>query len=507
MENKLKIVKKIIIELAIVTVCIIMATIIGITFKKLGFQETNTVVIYILFVILAARFTKGYVYGVIASILAMLAFNIFFTKPYFTLSVYEPTYFITFIVMTITSIITSALTSKAQTNAEEAIKKEQETNALYLLTNKLSNSTDMGNIVSLAVEMISNTFECCGALLCFDEKGEPEIEFLQQKNINEQIHRRIYDKTAIKHIVENLNNEFYKGEEFWDFPILGRESMLGLVRIPTVTAIKMTESNRKLLKSMIESIALAMDRLWSIKERIKSREEAIQEHYRGNLLRAISHDLRTPLAGIMGTSEMLLDMLNKNELSYDLVKGIYKDAEWLHSLVENILSLTKLQDGKLSINKQFEAVEEIVGVVLNIIGKRAKEREIKVDIPEEPVLIPVDAKLISQVLVNLLDNSIKHTKKGEEICLSVKKNKEYVEFTVTDRGEGILEEDLSNIFKMFYTTEGKGPDSQLGIGLGLAICKSIVIAHGGEIWGKNRNDGKGAIFAFTLPLKEEICNE
>ena len=148
---------------------------------------------------------------------------------------------------------------------------------------------------------------------------------------------------------------------------------------------------------MLESTALAMDRLRVMKERIRTREEANQERYRGNLLRAISHDLRTPLAGIMGTSEMIMDMTVKDDARFSLAEGIYKDADWLHSLVENILSLTRLQDGRLTLNKQPEAVEEVIGAAVLTIGKRAPEREIAVQIPDDLLMVPMDARLIGQV--------------------------------------------------------------------------------------------------------------
>ena len=129
---------------------------------------------------------------------------------------------------------------------------------------------------------------------------------------------------------------------------------------------------------MIESIALAMDRYWSMKQRIRSNEETMQERYRGNMLRAIAHDLRTPLSGIIGTSEMLMDMNKKDEVAYSLAEGIHKKANWLHSLVENILSLTRLQGGRLTLSKQTEAVEEVVGSAVSHIQQSYPEREIMV---------------------------------------------------------------------------------------------------------------------------------
>ncbi|MBE6904802.1 MAG: DUF4118 domain-containing protein [Ruminococcaceae bacterium] len=483
--------------------CIAAVTGVGWLFRYLRFPETNIVVVYILSVLLTARLTRGYAYGIASSVIATGAFNYFFTEPYFTLSVNDPTYLITFAIMTFTAIITSALTSKVKQNALKAQEQEMEASALYRLTNRLTDAADISDIASITIRTISDIMDCRAACLCFDENGYPEQSFIQQRNANEQVRRNVDDSAAIKHRIENLRTAYDLGTEFYDWPIYGRDAILGILRIPKDTAVKMSEAQMRLLRSMIESTALAMDRFRSAQERIKSREAIVQERYRGNLLRAISHDLRTPLSGIMGTSEMLMGMTDKKDNRYALAEGIYKDANWLHSLVENILSLTRLNDGKLVLNKQMEAVEEVIGVAVAAIGKRTPEREIAVHIPDDVMLVPMDAKLIEQVLVNLLDNAVKHTPMEKEISINVNEDREknLAVFSVIDRGSGIAAADLPHIFQMFYTTHGKEPDAQRGVGLGLAICESIVTAHGGTIEARNRGDGIGAEFIFTLPME------
>ncbi|MDO4482515.1 MAG: DUF4118 domain-containing protein [Bacillota bacterium] len=482
-----------------------LATLAGSIFRYLSIPETNIVVVYILSVLLAARFTKGYTMGIAAAVMATCLFNYFFAEPYLTLSVNDPTYFITFAIMTLTSIITSALTSKVKQTALEAQEKEMESSALYKIMNYLTDAADLSEIAGITVKTVSDNMNCCAAFLCFDENGNPEHSFIQQKEDGEQIRRNIEGGTDIKYRMVHLRTDYYEGEEFYDWPIYGREELLGVLRIPLETASMMTESQFRLLHSIIESTSLAMDRFRSVQARIKSREEVTQERYRGNLLRAISHDLRTPLSGIMGASEMLMSLTDKADGRYALEEGIYKDAYWLHSMVENILSLTRLQEGKLVIKKQMEAVEEIVGAAVIAIEKRAPERDIAINIPDNLLMVPMDAKLINQVLINLLDNAVKHTKPDEEISVSVEVNEEEntAVFVVADCGAGIPKEDLPRIFQMFYTTGVKGPDSQRGVGLGLAICESIVNAHGGRISAGNRKDRRGAEFVFSLPLEVE----
>ena len=337
------------------TVCLVAcATVIGAIFRKMHWQETNTVVVYILSVVITSRYTTGYINGIFASILSVLLFNWFFTSPYYTLKVNNPTYFVTFLIMAATSLITSGLTTKLKVTSEKAKKMEQ-------------------------------------------------------------------------------------------------------------------------------------------------------ERFKGNLLRSISHDIRTPLSGIMGSGEMLMQMTKDKEELYDLSKNIYEDATWLHGLVENILSLTRLQDSDIMLEKQQEAVEEIVGAAVATIEKRYPERQIDIRLPDEFLMVKMNGRLIHQVLINLMDNAIKHSPAKSFIRISIEKEDGVVITKVIDRGTGIKEEDLPHIFEMFYTKDKDTKDKGniRGIGIGLSICKSIIEAHGGKIKAENNTDGRGATFTFSLPYEGE----
>lgn len=479
------------------------ASAIGYLFRAMELPETDIAIVYLLAVLLTARSTDGYVFGFLASLLAAFCFNFLFMDPYFTFSVNTHRYIITFIIMTITSLVTSTLTTHAKQNAIKAREKEAETKALYTLTNRLTDAVDIHDIAGIATGTISEMLNSKAGCLCFDENGIPEQTFIQQVSPEKQIRREITDANALMHRIEGLCTGYDIGTEFYDWPIYGRETTLGIIRVPKEAAQTMNGSQTRMLRAMIESTALAMDRFRAAQQRQKSNEEIAQERYRGNLLRAISHDLRTPLAGIMGTAEMLLNMTAKDDRRYPLMGEIHKDANWLHALVENILSLTRLQDGKLVLNKQEEAAEEVVGAAIRHISRHCPEYEIAVNVPDELLLVPMDAKLIGQVLINLLDNAVQHTTPQDEICVSVTKDtdKNCTVFSVRDSGEGISASDLPYIFQMFYTSRVKHSDAQLGIGLGLAICDAVVKAHGGNIKACNRTDGPGAELTFTLPLE------
>lgn len=484
---------------------LVLASLIGYVFMRLNIAETNIVIIYILFVLLTARLTTGYFFGIASSIASTFIYNYLFTAPYFTFRVDDPSYIITFIIMTITAVITSALTCTVKQNAMESMEKEAKTRALYELTSYLVDAKDIDEIVSMATKMISQTFLGRVGCLCFNEEGIPERSFIQQISDEKQIYRQVEDVMKIKSQIEGLQAPYYRGEEFYDWPIYGQERILGVVRIPKEIAVKLTDSQKRLIQTMIESTALAMDRFRESQQGLKVKEEMVQERYRGNLLRAISHDLRTPLTGIMGATEILMDLNDNNKQEYELILGIYKDANWLRSLVENILQLTKFQEGKLTLNKRYEALEEIIGGAISHFSRWSSKFDITIDMPEKVILIPIDAKLIMQVLINLLDNAMKHSKDSNKIMIQVKEieaTKE-VEVAVIDNGEGINPIDLPNIFKSFYTLNNEGADMKKGVGLGLSICEAIIGAHGGMIKAQNREGVNGAIFSFTLPLEEK----
>jgi len=231
--------------------------------------------------------------------------------------------------------------------------------------------------------------------------------------------------------------------------------------------------------------------------------ETATERYRANLLRSISHDIRTPLAAMIGTAEMLNGMTGPDDPRRGLICDIQSEADWLRSLVENILNLTRLQDGPASLLKQPEAAEEVVGEAIRHIKQRSPDHKITVHMPEALLLAPMDAKLIRQVLINLLDNAVRHTAPEDAISVTVENTGAAARFSVLDEGPGIGESDLPNVFQTFYTTRAGHADAGPGVGLGLAICETIVKAHGGEITARNRADRTGAELVFTLPMEGE----
>lgn len=238
-------------------------------------------------------------------------------------------------------------------------------------------------------------------------------------------------------------------------------------------------------------------------EREKLLMEAEKEKMRANLLRSISHDLRTPLTGIIGNTSAYID--NKDKLSdeekLDIVTHINEDSNWLLNMVENLLSVTRIDERSMKITKSEESVEEVVAEAFSRLQKRLPHAQISVKVPENFLMIPMDAMLIEQVIINLLENAVVHANSKKPIEFTVTENANQVTFQVKDYGIGIAPERLSTIFDGTPYTSEQVSDMHKGIGIGLSICKTIIVAHSGTIHATNHENG--CIFTFTLPKERK----
>ena len=258
-----------------------------------------------------------------------------------------------------------------------------------------------------------------------------------------------------------------------------------------------------LMFSCMLAVALLTSRMTQqIREQEGAYAEAERERVRGNLLRAVSHDLRTPLTSILGASSAILESgaTLPPERRMELVKGINEDAEWLIRMVENLLLITKVE-GAAKIVKRSEALEEVVAEAVQKFQKHYPDSLIEVSAPAELLMAPMDALLIEQVLFNLLENAVLHGKAGR-IALTVSKAQEEAVLTVQDDGRGIQKADVPHLFDGYMNrVERASSDNSRNMGIGLSVCLSIIQAHGGRMEARNVRPS-GALFTFTLPLME-----
>lgn len=480
----------------IVIITIIISTLIGIEFYKFGYSDSTIIIVYILGVLVTSRYTSGYWYGIISSLIAVLAFNFFFTEPVYTFTAYDSQYPVTFIIMLTSAIITSTLTTKLQHQVAISELKEKRMEILFETTQKLLQAKGEKEIAQITCNMIFKLFDKnVYVYLSNDEKiSNKENTFLDKD-----------EHTIVNWVYKNnkeagFGTDTLPGSKGYYIPIHGRKKIFAVIGIDEQGANHLTYTQKSLLNSIIVQTILAFEKeeLYQIQQ--SSKMEIEKERLRNNLLRAISHDLRTPLTTICGSTDTLLNNSSYLDIQMkkELLQNIYNDCQWLINLVENLLSVSRIDDGNIKLNKRIEVVEEIIAEALTHLDKRSKEHEIILNIPDELIEIKVDAKLIEQVLINIINNAIKYTQKNSKITLDIIKEDNKVNFKISDNGCGINENDALHIFDMFYTASKKG-DSERGLGLGLSLCKSIINAHGGEIGVENNKEG-GATFYFNIPL-------
>ena len=310
-----------------------------------------------------------------------------------------------------------------------------------------------------------------------------------------------------KNTKAGYGTEYYKNDNFAYIPLSGNKNMFGVV------VIKLKQNpiepfENSILLSIIGECSLAIENYYNLKEKELTEILAKNEQVRSNLLRAISHDLRTPLTSIMGNSDNLLfnNKILDDDIKMQMYSEIYEDSLWLINLVENLLSITKLENGKVKLNYTTELIDDIIDEALKHINKNKIKHNIIVKRFKDLLLVNVDVRLVIQVFINLIDNAIKYTPEGSTIIISVSKNESKAIINVIDNGLGIKDKDKDRIFEMFYIGDNIIADSRKSLGLGLSLCKSIINAHGCEITVSN-NYPKGTVFTFDLPIKEVTIHE
>ena len=240
-----------------------------------------------------------------------------------------------------------------------------------------------------------------------------------------------------------------------------------------------------------------------LKQQEKLKAEAETERMRGNLLRAVSHDLRTPLTSVYGSCSAMIENFDSipREKQLMLLKDMQADAQWLNRMVENLLSVTRVDADKVRLSKHSVVLEELIDALLVKFHKHYPDRAVRVDIPEEFVSIPMDPVLIEQVLMNLLENAVFHAQGMRSLWLRVKIQNRHAVFSVEDDGCGISEERMAHLFTGLLGSEAPADSTRSNMGIGLSVCKTIIKAHGGELKAGNRPGG-GAVFSFALEMEE-----
>lgn len=486
---------------------ILIATILSEFFLFLGMGDQNVIIVYLFVVLIISRVTEGYIYGVLASIASVLLFNWFFVTPLYSLTVYKPGYPITLVIMLGVALITSNMMMRVKKQALESIEKEHQMEIVYELNQGLLSTESTSDIMGLTNQYLAKTLER-SIIFYTEQPNYQQATYQVEDYAGASDLLTLEDEQAVANWVFNNSqpaghgSDTLMGAAGYYLPVLAKGNVLGVIGVLCQKEAPLTHENHNFLKLISSQISLALERQLLLDEQQQILVENEKEKMRGNLLRAISHDLRTPLTGILGASSALIDHKDKlaPALELQLLTDIKEDSEWLIRMVENLLSVTRIDEGTMRVKKRPEAVEEVVGAAINRIRKRFKQQEIDVNVPESLIMLPMDGKLIEQVLINLLENAIKHSGTTAPIKVEVTADSELVQFSVSDQGKGLAMGPQEQVFNS--ANEQQIPsDSRRGLGIGLSICRTIVAAHDGVIEGRNTPQG-GAEFIFTLPLKE-----
>ncbi len=492
---------------------LVLATLIGLLFYRLGFTEANIITLYILGVMLVSISTKSSVCSFIASIVGVLTFNFFFTEPRFSLHAYDSGYPVTFLVMFLASLLTGSLASKLKSHAKRSAQVAWRTKLLLETNQDLQKARTQEEIVSVTAKQLLKIFQ--RDIVAYRIEGEkavmPEL-FLAEGSSSPERYTSEKEREVAQWVIKNNKRAGAGTENFSDscctyLSVRTGKQIYGVVGI-AASDKPLDSFETSILLSVLGESALALENQKNLEEKEAAAVLAKNEQLRANLLRSISHDLRTPLTSISGNASNLLsngslfDAKTKEQMYTD----IYDDAMWLINLVENLLSVSRLEEGRMNLHMSTELIDEVVAEALRHINRKSAEYRLNVQSSEEYLLARIDAKLIVQVVINIVDNAIKYTPPGSEIDIGWKREGDYIYISIADNGPGISDQAKPHIFDMFYSASDQIADSRRSMGLGLALCKSIVNAHGGEISVAD-NPPHGTIFTFSVPAGEVELHE
>lgn len=492
---------------------LILTTVVGFLFYNWGFTEANIITLYILGVMLISVSTQSSICSFIASIVSVLTFNFFFTDPRFSLHAYDSGYPITFLVMFFASLITGSLASKLKSHAKRSAQVAWRTKLLFETDQNLQKARNQDEIISATAEQLMKIFQrdIIAYRVKQDELTGPEI-FLFDKTIPTAKYTTQKELEVAQWVLTNNKRAGAGTDTLSDacctyLSVRTGKQVYGVVGI-AVSDKPLDSFETSILLSVLGECALALENQKNLEEKEAAAVMAKNEQLRANLLRSISHDLRTPLTSISGNASNLLSNGNffDEQTKEQMYNDIYDDSMWLINLVENLLSVSRLEDGRMNLRISTELIDEIVTEALRHINRKSVEYHLNVQGSEEYLLVQVDAKLIIQVIINIVDNAIKYTPPGSEINIGWRKQGNFIYVSVADNGPGISDQTKPHIFDMFYSASNPIADSRRSMGLGLALCKSIINAHGGEIVVTDHSP-HGSIFTFSVPAGEVELHE
>ncbi len=493
--------------------------------RRCGLAEANIVMVFLLGVaVVAARFGSGP--SIIAAIAAVLVFDFFFVPPRLTFAVADAQYVLTFGVMLVIGLMISSLTHRIRQQLAIAKDQGRRTADLFHLTRQLSELVGSEFLVLTAGRQLETLFDGEVVVFLSHPGGPVKLRYGEPSTIAAVPVNAVVAEWVAEHSqVAGYGTDTLPNATALFVPLVGTQQCFGAIGVrPTDADRFLDPEQRRLLETCASLVALAIERDHSVLEAHEALLKVKTEQLRNSLLSSVSHDLRTPLATIAGAASSLrVDRHRFSDSACDeLLQCIVEESQRFTRLIDNLLDMTRLESGGVTIKREWNVLEEIVGSALARTREQLKQHRVTTNLPADLPLVNVDGVLFEQVFVNLLENAARYTPPGSNIEVSAAiesassssrfvqgrhaasnelRDARRIELRVTDNGPGLPAGDPQRLFEKFVRGEASSPDGRRGVGLGLAICRAIVEAHGGNIVARNRSSG-GAEFVISLPITE-----
>ena len=487
-----------------------LATAVSYLFFRSTFSNSNIITVYILAVLITAALTARRVYGIAAAVLYILLFNFLFIEPRFSFLVYDPNYLVTYLVSIIAAVITGNISSKMKQSSMQSSLKAYQTQILLNASEQLQRAGSSQQIARITANQLEVLLDRDIVFYPVkDHKLLPE-QCIPMEDIpigeRNEADRQAADWTLAHNQRAGWGTRHYPEADCQCLSVRTGKDIYGLVGVSSGKGSLDTFEENMLL-SLIGECALSLEAEKNRKEREEAMIVAENERFRSKLLRSVSHDLRTPLTSISGNAANLMahDAELSEEERVDICRYIYDDSIWLIDLVENLLSITKLEKN-VQIHPTGEVVADVLTTAVNRMRRYRNTHQISLEADQECLMAWMDVSLILQVLINLIGNALKHTPEGTRIRVSDRREGDRIIIRVSDNGPGISEEDMPHIFELFYSGKKSSADSGRSLGLGLNLCQSIINAHGESI-SVEKNPAGGVTFYFGLKVWEEKEHE
>lgn len=461
------------------------STVLAVIMDQFAIRAENLLLVYMLGVIICILALGSLYWALWAAVLFTYTFNFLFTEPRLTFHMDDVNYAVSSVIFVMGAFMVSTLVVKLQKQMQIANKKREITAKINEIGNGFLNLSGLQQIKEYSEESLSNL------------TGRRMTVLLQEERDREKDKEKGDEKVG-----EKGGEEREKADFSFVRPLCNGEKTYGAILFQGQDR-ELNEEERIYVDTVISQLTLVVERELLSRERERARMQVERERLKSTLLRSISHDLRTPLTGITGSAGFLLDNLEimDEEAVKTMLKDICTDSEWLSTMVENLLNMTRIQEGRLDISKKKEVVDDLVSGAVCLVSKRVGDHILRTETPEDILLVSVDGRLFTQVLVNLLDNAFRHSGERTTVTLSVRRQGDQLVFSVSDNGVGIPQNKMDQIFDNFFTTAYEVGDRHRGVGLGLTICRAIVEAQGGAIRAFNSPQG-GAVFEVSMPMED-----